>query len=744
MTEQPQRTVNTIVRSPGPTPPAMAAMAMTPKEIILILRRHLWLIVSLTTLGLVIGVATWYLLLRYAPKYTASTAIEVLPPGEGDPMTFGSVNPNKELYFQFRATKAAFIKRQIILSELQQRDKIRQTNWFKQFGGNMAIAASKAVEDLKTNFEAIPQKDGQWIIVSMTCGSPKTESALIVNEMVDLFLAKQKEIETQDIRMQLSEKNEQFRIIKNELQQKEATLKNIRETTEFADLSKTSFRSYLTEKLENAEKRYNELESDASRLQSAIDTLRRRAAGQFDDVLREQMERDPIVSAMTHRIAEREVDLAQKLTWFGENHRQVRQSMQALKQAKNDLAERKNEIAEIERRADLQNAEDQMTSFSIELETLSTQRTQAKLEYKDLDNIRAEYERLSTDKDETRDRLERIQLHIEKLNMLFNDPEISKVKSIGAAPPPLDVSFPNKRTFIPAGFMLGLMAGLGLAFAIELLNDLVRTPTDVMRYLRVPLLGMICHADEDEDAKSVDLHNVVRQAPYSIMSECYRQLRTNLKLSRSGKPQKILFVTSCGAGSGKTSVAVNVTATLIAEDRKVLFIDANFRRPSTTSMFPREETDGSLSEQTDWGLSNYLMGQRKYGDVIRPGGPEGLDIVDSGPLPSNPAEILGNKRMRQLLDKANQNYDYIIIDGPPLLLSDAKTLATQADGVIMVLNTGITRRGAAQRALRELREINANTIGAVLLGVKAFKGGYFHEIFRSYQQYQQVQVSEAI
>ena len=247
--------------------------------------------------------------------------------------------------------------------------------------------------------------------------------------------------------------------------------------------------------------------------------------------------------------------------------------------------------------------------------------------------------------------------------------------------------------------------------------------------------------DEDDEVEGVDLCHVVRQAPYSIMSECYRQFRTNLKLSGSGESQKMLLVTSGKAGDGKTSVAVNMTATLIAEDKKVLFIDANFRRPSTAMLFPRTEADGAVAEHVDFGLSNYLMGQCEYDDVVRPSGIEGLDIIDSGPLPSNPAEILGSANMTKLLEKSRELYDYVVIDGPPLLISDAKILAAQADSTIIVFNTAMTRRGAAQRILRELRNINANVIGSVLVGVRTMKGGYFQEVYRSYQAYQQIQVA---
>ncbi|MCD6393934.1 MAG: CpsD/CapB family tyrosine-protein kinase, partial [Planctomycetes bacterium] len=207
-----------------------------------------------------------------------------------------------------------------------------------------------------------------------------------------------------------------------------------------------------------------------------------------------------------------------------------------------------------------------------------------------------------------------------------------------------------------------------------------------------------------------------------------------LKHSGRGEGKKVLLVTSGGAGDGKTTIAANLATTLVAENCKVLLIDANFRRSMTVVLFPG--TNDSPPDP-DWCLSNYLSGQcHADNDLMRFSGIEDLDIIDSGPVPASPAEMLGSARMRDLLAQCRNRYDFIIIDAPPLLVSDAKALAAQADGTILVFDAETTHRGAAQRALRELREVNATVVGTVLMRVKAMKGGYFREIYKSYQKYQ--------
>jgi capsular exopolysaccharide synthesis family protein len=193
---------------------------------------------------------------------------------------------------------------------------------------------------------------------------------------------------------------------------------------------------------------------------------------------------------------------------------------------------------------------------------------------------------------------------------------------------------------------------------------------------------------------------------------------------------------------GKTSVAVNLATSFVAVDKKVLLIDANFRQPNLRRLFPRriqtDELEDKLeADSFDFGLSSVLMNQCTHQQAIVPSDVEGLDVIDCGPLPSNPAELLGGLRMEELLAEQRKNYDHIIIDGPPVLLvSDAKALARLVDTTMLVFNATTTSRGAAKRTILEFKEVNANIAGCVLFGVRAMKGGYFHKQFKSYRKYQ--------
>ncbi|MHC4551389.1 MAG: polysaccharide biosynthesis tyrosine autokinase [Planctomycetota bacterium] len=758
-----QRPNNTMpaqrpVRPPMAAPPGAGAMAMTPKDIVGILRRHLWMIIIFTIMGTFIGGVAWFLCNRFIPKYTAATGINVLPPGIKDPTKITESQPQKDIYYQHRFTMASLIKQQTMLEKLIQAPKIQETNWFKQFAqvdaggeiiGDKNKAIRKTLKDLGKNMGASAPRDQNFIRISMTCGKPD-EAQTIVNEMVELFLAEQRELARGDVTNLLAERRTQQSKLQRQLNDVQASLDNISGGTTFARLNlgeTQSFRDYMDEKLSDLERTASNLETQQSGLDSNLKILERRATSdEFDQTVKEQIENDPIARQMRSNIAAMEPVLSRQLNHFGDEHRIIKQTRASLDQMQADLISRQNEIANIIRQSDHQQVQDQMTNLAQQLETNQRLLEKARAEYKDVDQIRNEYTRYNRQKEEKEALLKDMNKHIQDLEAVYNDPDLSTLKFMGLAPKPRNKSFPNIKLFLPGGFMLGLMAGLGLAFALEMLSDLLKSPSDVMRHIKAPLVGSICHTDDDDDISGIDLYHVVRQAPYSVMSECYRQLRTNLKLAGpGGVAHKTLLVTSGQAGEGKTTVAVNMASTLLAEDKPVLLIDANFRRPSTTRLFPHSQENGAPAEFSDYGLSNYLMGQcTDINQIVRPSGIDNLYIMDSGPLPANPTELFTTERMKNLLETCKTQFEYVVIDGPATLVSDAKALASQVDGTIVVLNAQTTHRGAGIRILRELRETHANILGTVLMGVKTRKGGYFREYYRSYQEYQRVHVEQPV
>ncbi len=752
MIEQ-RQAVNKMVGVARPRP--SAAAALTPKEVFSILRRHILLIVFLTILGLIMGGAAWYLLGKYLPRYTAQTYITVLPPVVKDPMTIAAALVGKDIQYGHRVSIANIIKRQTTLLDLIDRAEVRETRWFQRFAkfdekGNIISVdqcRTKAFLDLKKNFGAYAHRDAEFVILSMTCGDTQ-EAALIVNEMVRLFLASQGTTKRGEVAAKLTEYNNRLKSVQIELDLAELALTTVRTDSGIVDLERPLGRYYrhTTEIiLDNLALKQDDLKLVIKQAQAQIENLEELATGPINEQIERQIEVDPVMVVLAQQLAFTEAQLAGRLTKFGENHRVVRQTRELISEIKEERQIRKAEIAEQTRQANLKDAQDRLIELQQRYEELERLRQEAEVQKEDLDRARVRYEKGVAIRDERRKTLDEIKALIESYRAIEKDPETSKVQFAGYAPVPLEmVASRQWWFFFPSGTILGFIFGMALALLIEVLNDLVRTPRDVGRYLRIPLLSVVPDEAEDEWVRDVDLCHVVRQAPYSIISESYRRLRTNLKLSGSAESLKALLISSGMAGDGKTSIAVNLAEALVAENKKVLLIDANFRRPSLQTIFPRTGPADEGAERFEFGLSTLLTGLCGYQDVKRSNVIEGLDIIESGQLPSNPAELLGSPRMEQLIKERRKSHDYVIIDGPPILLvSDAKLLARLVDGTVLVFNAAATRRGAAQRTIRELREVNATIVGCVLFAVRALKGGYFHEQFKSYQKYQKLQLARS-
>jgi len=737
MAEQKPVASNGMARSAGPRP--LAAASMTPKEVFGILRRHILLIIFLTVLGLGVGGGTWWLLKKYLPRYTARTYIQVLPPIETDPMTIGQVQLQEHILYNYRQSIASLIKQQSTLEDLLARDNVKETKWYEGFRGKPAEKDRKRLKYLKRQFGAYAHRDSEFVEISMTSGSAQ-ETADIVNEMLSLFLAKRANTEQAEVSDKLGMLRNRQNEVMQDLHRLEDSLQQVRTRTGLTDLERPAgryFQHTITLKLNDLELERNKLDLAIKQLEADIGNLEELARGPITEQVQFVIERDPVMISLAEQLAFLEGQLSGKLSKFGEQHRDVLDLVKVIERTRGEREARKIEIGEQTRRANLENARDGLIVLKQRFEQLEKLRQEAEAKKKDLDEARVEYEMIMKDRDERVVMLDSIKQQVEKMTMVHDAPETPKVLAVGQAPRPLEMVFSRQWwVWFPSGTILGMLLGIGLTFLIELANDLVRTPSDVARFLRIPLLGVIPDASEDRQVRRIELCHAVRLAPYSVVSESYRRCRANLKLSGSPESLKSLLVSSGMSGDGKTSVAVNLATAFVATDKKVLLIDANFRQPNLHTLFAKVQTEDS-ARRYDFGLSSVLTHQCASDEAVRHSGIEGLDIIDCGPLPANPAELLASPRMEELLREQGRNYDHIIVDGPPaLLVSDAKVLAGLVDATLLVFNAAATSRGAAQRTIRELRDVNARVVGCVLFGARAIKGGYFQEQFKSYRRYQ--------
>ena len=279
----------------------------------------------------------------------------------------------------------------------------------------------------------------------------------------------------------------------------------------------------------------------------------------------------------------------------------------------------------------------------------------------------------------------------------------------------------------PPNTYLGVAFAMAIGLSLELMDKSIRTTQDITRHLDVPILGAIPHAD-DEEVAIKQIETAANDSPRSLSAEAFRRIRTNLQFSAPADRQRSVLITSAQPEDGTTTVATNLAIALAQSGRKVLLVDANFRRPRLQQLFKSVPATG---------LSNILIGQGTLAASAVSSGIKNLDVLGAGPTPPNPAELLSGEPCREFLREAIQRYEQVIIDTAPILLaSDATVLAAAVDGVILVVRAKRDSRGIARRAHALLTDVRAHVFGVVLNAAQAARGGYFREQHRSFYDYQ--------
>ncbi len=279
-----------------------------------------------------------------------------------------------------------------------------------------------------------------------------------------------------------------------------------------------------------------------------------------------------------------------------------------------------------------------------------------------------------------------------------------------------------QNTFLAAA--VGLMLVVGGIFASDALDDTVKSPDEINRQLRLPIMGTISRYAEPEDGQLI-----TRAQPRSPVAESFRALRTNVQYASVDHPLHSIIVTSPAPGDGKTTTTANL-ATIIAQGgRRVTIIDADLHRPRVHHVFKIESRPG-LS-------ALFIKPTVRLNGSFQATSSERLHVIAAGELPPNPSELLGTNRMREILDATLEQSDMVFIDTPPVLsVTDAVVLAPIVDGVLIVVRPGVTKMNALKYAVEQLRYVGANVVGIVLNSVdnQSSRYGYYYKSY-SYKQY---------
>ena len=735
MTTLPQNTPMRLPRPAGPAPLMIAGPAgqqagaqfqMSGADVWRVLRANLWLIIIALILSTAGGFGLNWLLAKFYSRYTAAGYIQIQQERPFILAQTGDRGPHVDIagISLDQRTQTALLKNESLFIRVLQNPNgdIRKTNWFKSFRTNVFDAK----DDLVDNFavEVIPES--RLVSVKMSFSDPR-DCRTIVEEVVNQHLEDQKQIaqnKTLERSVILNNMKQRYQFRKDELG------RDLREKSLRLSIDGMGAPGRLSAKEEELkellatqfEMQRNATEA-ASTFKSVVDSLNE---GQDPQAVSREIAQDPDVQQAKRILNEVEFRLGDAAQ-LGDKHKEV---IKLKRMRDEQQIKLENAIAAVRAKttaAIVEGLRSQKDMTESQLKAIADKVDAVKADLGDLTNAMNQYLTIKDDEETTREMLKQVTDQIDQINQQSNA-DTSTVAWATRPETPDKPSFPKLPWVLSISIVVGLALAVGIAFMRELLDTSVRSPRDIARVGQLNLLGMIPHEDDDPQAAGAPLPMVIFQAPHSMLAEQYRQVRSRLQHVASLDSTRSLMVTSPSPADGKSTVACNLAAGLALNGRRILLVDANFRRPELHKIY---------GLPNDAGFSAVLNSIDNFANAVCQTQVPNLDVLPSGPRPSNSTELLESQLLIDFIERALEEYDHVIFDsGPLLFVSESVALAPRVDGVISVVKARANSRGLLQRMRDQLRNSKAEHLGVILNGVRAQAGGYYTRNMKTYYAYQ--------
>lgn len=589
------------------------------------------------------------------------------------------------------------------------------------------------VDVLAANVNAEPLTDTRMLVISFTHTDPVL-AADVVDNVAQVFIQRSFENKTEKYTNTSEWLNKSTRELKARVEEAEQKLANYSAAHNIYSLEGKE--TLATDKLSRLHEQATKAQTDRMLKQSLYEEVKAGRVAQLSESFS-----DPKTNDLQKKLGELRIEVSQLDVTYGPKNAKVVEKRQQIVAIEQQIKESRSGLEE-KLRADYERAVRDEASLQSALNLAkaeAAQQNQAAIQFNILKQEVETNKSLYTDFLQKTNQA-RIQEHEQHNNMKMIDPPQVPGAPVG----------PNRLRTILIGFFVSLVAGVGLVFFLEYLDNTVKTVEDVSRYTQLPALSVIPAISgrkprllagggngKKKAAAGLGLGNgghirteqLTMLDSRSSVAEAYRVLRTSVLLSSVDRPPKTILITSGQPGEGKTTTVINTAISLAQLGASVLIIDCDLRKPSTHKMLGVDQTRG---------LSTYLSGNVDINDVIQKLPIANLSLLPCGPIPPNPSEMISSAKMKQMLQMLSETYDHIIIDSPPLLkVTDPVILSTMVDGVILVVHGGKSTRDVVRRTRQELSIAGARIFGVVLNNVDGGREGYDDYYYEAYSDYEQ-------
>lgn len=709
-------------------PPSEAGGGVDLREYLQVLWTYKWLILGVTA---AISAAVIFWTLRQPKIYQASCTIEydpnpVRPLGsEVEDITnpIGSYWMSREFF----ATQNEIITSRTVAERVVQALHLRTDPDFFGIPEHErdeweGASLEEAAAILQRRITVEPIKDTRIVAIRVTDHDPERARTL-ANTVAEQYIKKTEADRSGTTEQTQEDLTEQTAELRAALERSELALHEFKREHDVLSVSMDDQQNLVAARITHYHEKLQEAISRRRELEGRLERIRTLVGGDDVEASAAQFPDHAPLSAMRAALRAKEAEraaLAQHR--YGPNHQRIQTLVEEINQLREQMRRELDgllraaqaDVDEIRRieaghRADLRQAHEeghQLNAHELAYRTLVRNRDEDALSY-----------------EKVRER--------SRLAGLTSRHKVSFVRMLDTALVPRVPISPNFTTNAAGGLGAGLVLGLALAFLLSRLDRRLKSVADV-EHTGLTVLGILPRIDVGDEAparsngkrrrrqprttgdSSRDLF--VHTHPMSAAAECCRTIRTNLTFMSAGEPLRALVVTSASPREGKTTVTANVAISLAQSGKRVLLVDTDLRRPRVHRVFGVSATRG---------VTSIVVGEAEFESAVQSSSIPNLDVLACGPIPPNPSELLHSQRFAELVEKALEHYDRVVFDSPPLgAVTDAAVLAPQLDGVLVVVKAQSTTRDALASALRQLRDVNANVLGAVLNDVDPKRKGY--------------------
>ncbi|MFZ4749633.1 MAG: GumC family protein [Phycisphaerales bacterium] len=706
---------------------AGAAPAASPQiDPVRVLRQNTWKLLASVVVGVVIGGVAHVVSDFVYPLYSDTVLFELQASPEEVTDVISQDQRTEESVERLGQTEAQrMVSREILLKAMNHRD-IEQTKWSEWYLDDSGrFVAEDAVDDLEDELSASHRRKTNYVALSWST-HVASDLPVVLNRIADTYLATKKASDDQKFEAnrgtfakQLADLDSQLTSLGKEIS-KFVTDNNMTSTNEE--------RNEMLLAVEDTARRIGETKSlltlAASRKSQTEAKMEGRLEPSPDDI--RTAEEDPQVQRANSSLQEMRVALETYRKKFGENHSALRGMERQVGAAAIERDAVLDQILKRNLNADFKTFADQVESYSGLLEKFEKDLAAMTVRLKDFTANLATVDELK----ERRERL--LEARAKQLEVLANLDQVKAREDARAvslarrSQTPREKSFPQIKYMLPVGGVLGLAIFTAFIFIRELLDTRVRYATDLTCVPGLRLLGSIPDLSEDPlGPKKVE--RVVREAPKSVVAELSRQIAGQiLKACAQGSIKTV----GCLSGlpeAGTTSFITNLADSMAASGRKVLVVDANFRRSHLAAAMG--------TEPDARGLGDVLRGTIAAGDVIRPAGGD-VDIVPAGTPESRVFELLNTPALDAFFQAVSAQYDIVLVDLPPVVVAgDALAVANKVDGTVLVVRAFQEQRGLVSRVVSQLGDVRGQFIGAVLNRPINTAGGYLRKNYEAMAGY---------